>query len=386
MIDGGRVTLATKIYVDPSGKTHVYQGTYSPMSPDGVAQTFQVAVKSLTLPKERKADEIMQELMIQMKLDDCVCVCKCYGYYNDQDKVNIVMELLDRDLEKDIRARANSREAFREEELLGMLWQVTFALAFAQRKNIAHRDIKPQNILLNSVEFVKLVDFGSGAVADGKLEKLTGTPLYMSPELLPILRHFQATGIILQTDCNPYKSDVYSLGLTFMSAAMCAAPVQLMHDAGRAAALNGYMQAVQGSYPRLGNLLNWMLLDDPVARIDFIGIIAEIRRLIPPPSILTSSELVNQPTISNQDQRQLSQTISQPTIPSDSIVCVNCGQPKAPADLKRCSSRPESQVCQECYLQWVCGACGLYNESFYNRTMDRHFVICQICHVLRAWS
>jgi serine/threonine protein kinase len=356
------------------------------MSPDGVAQTFQVAVKSLTLPKERKADEIMQELMIQMKLDDCPCVCKCYGYYNDQDKVNIVMELLERDLEKDIKARAGSREAFREEELLGMLWQVTYALAFAQRKNIAHRDIKPQNILLNSVEFVKLVDFGSGAVADGKMEKLTGTPLYMSPELLPILRHFQATGIILQTDTNPYKSDVYSLGLTFMSAAMCAAPVQLMHEAGRAAALSGYMQAVQGGYPRLGNLLNWMLVDDPAGRIDFNGIIAHLRGLIPPPSMLASSELANQPPIPFPDEWQRSQTFSQSTIPSDSIACANCGQPKAPADLIRCSSRPESQVCQECYLQWTCEACGLYNESFYNRTMDRQFVICQICHALRAWS
>lgn len=381
MIDGSRVALAEKIYADPTGKTQVYRGTYTPTSPNGVSQTFPVAVKSLTLPKERKADEIMQELMIQMKLDDCVCVCKCYGYYNDQNKVNIVMELLEKDLEKEIQSRGKSREAFREEDLLGMLWQVTYALAFAQRKNIAHRDIKPQNILLNSVEFVKLVDFGSGAVADGKLEKLTGTPLYMSPELLPVLRHFQVTGIILQTDCNPYKSDVYSLGLTFMSAAMCAAPVQLMHEAGRAQALNGYMQAVQGGYPRLGNLLNWMLVENPADRIDFEGVITTLRGLIPPPSILPPSDLFN--TISYQTVPQPS---PQPPIPRDSIACANCSQPKAPAELIRCMRRPESYVCQDCYLQWVCEGCGLNNESFYNRTMDRQYVMCQICHALKTWS
>jgi len=40
-------------------------------------------------------------------------------------------------------------------------WQMMRALAYLQNNNIAHRDIKPDNILLNSGHIVKICDFGS---------------------------------------------------------------------------------------------------------------------------------------------------------------------------------------------------------------------------------
>lgn len=390
MIDGNRVVLSKEIYKDPSGNTHVYEGTYSPMSSSGVTQNYPVAVKCLRCPSQQEAflNGLIQELAIQMKLDDCPSVCKCHGYYSSQDHVNIVMELLDRDLEKDIRTRSLSSQYYSEADLMGMLWQVTHALAFAERKAIAHRDIKPQNILLNSVDAVKLVDFGSGSIADGKLVKLTGTPLYMSPELIPILRHFQKTGDILPTADNPFQSDVYSLGLTFMSAAMLAAPVKLLFDESRAAALFEYTQTVQRGYGTFGSLLLEMLVDNPAGRIDFNGIINRLKTCIPPPSILaTSSDLsIQPPIVYGQNQWDLIPTIGRSTIPSNSAVCMMCNQPRADTDLTKPSSRPDLQVCRECYLQWMCEACGLYNESFYNRNLERHYVICQVCHSLRVWS
>ncbi|WP_372366494.1 serine/threonine-protein kinase [Candidatus Uabimicrobium sp. HlEnr_7] len=75
-------------------------------------------------------------------------------------------------------------------------------------KEIIHRDIKPDNIMINSNEQVKLTDFGLAKSEEGSNDHLTrcgaiiGTPYYMSPE--------QCIG-----KSATKLSDIYSLGITF---------------------------------------------------------------------------------------------------------------------------------------------------------------------------
>ena len=71
--------------------------------------------------------------------------------------------------------------------------QLCRALEVAHEEGIVHRDIKPQNLLVDPAGFLKVMDFGIARLAEGRAasgEALTaigvvvGTPQYMAPEQL----------------------------------------------------------------------------------------------------------------------------------------------------------------------------------------------------------
>jgi len=106
-------------------------------------------------------------------------------------------------------ARLHANGALSPGEARRIMLEVARALAYAHERNVVHRDIKPDNILLQSGDGRVLVtDFGiARAVTEGADARLTatgmaiGTPAYMSPE--------QSTGD-RQIDG---RSDLYSLGV-----------------------------------------------------------------------------------------------------------------------------------------------------------------------------
>ena len=65
--------------------------------------------------------------------------------------------------------------------------QIIEGIKYIHSKNIVHRDIKLENILIDINNNIKICDFGIGKILDNKNKKLhdqCGTPMYMAPEIL----------------------------------------------------------------------------------------------------------------------------------------------------------------------------------------------------------
>ena len=80
----------------------------------------------------------------------------------------VLMDLANTDWEKEILTRQKTRNYYSETELFAHLKSLISTFAELQRKNISHRDIKPQNILVFHEENkYKIADFGEAKVLFG---------------------------------------------------------------------------------------------------------------------------------------------------------------------------------------------------------------------------
>ena len=70
------------------------------------------------------------------------------------------------------------------EDLWDVMKSVVKSISYIHSCNIAHRDIKPQNIMLQRLtKSYKLIDFGLSCYDDNDYNPLSGSPSYMPPEL-----------------------------------------------------------------------------------------------------------------------------------------------------------------------------------------------------------
>ncbi len=128
-------------------------------------------------------------------------ICKMYDLNEEEETPYITMEYVKGE---DLKSFIRRKEKLSEEETIAIAKQVCEGLKEAHELGVIHRDLKPQNIMIDEKNNAKVMDFGIARSVEAPgithTGMMIGTPDYISPE--------QAEG-----EEADQRSDIYALGV-----------------------------------------------------------------------------------------------------------------------------------------------------------------------------
>ena len=159
-----------------------------------------VAIKSFK--KKMKKIQYETELMKRFNHKN---ITKILEVFHDEEYMLIIMEYINGE---NLFSFVKKRRKLSEKLAKFLFRQIILGIEHIHSKNVVHRDIKLENIMIDFNNTIKICDFGIGKVLKSEDELLydkCGTPMYMAPE------------IILSNENDGYKGfpvDIWSSGIT----------------------------------------------------------------------------------------------------------------------------------------------------------------------------
>eukprot|EP01063_Lacrimia_lanifica_P012323 TRINITY_DN1893_c0_g2_i1.p1 TRINITY_DN1893_c0_g2~~TRINITY_DN1893_c0_g2_i1.p1 ORF type:complete len:626 (+),score=209.59 TRINITY_DN1893_c0_g2_i1:114-1991(+) len=167
-----------------------------------VSDQADVAVKKIFLKKPEKELPALENEISSLHTCRHKNIVNFHAVHRVDTTLYIVMELMCGGKLTDI--IQGCQDGFKEEELAYLMKNICEGMAYLHSLGRIHRDIKSDNILLNSRGDVKLGDFGfCAALSEGdnnKRQTVVGTPYWMAPE-------------VIHGTPYDYKADVWSMGI-----------------------------------------------------------------------------------------------------------------------------------------------------------------------------
>jgi len=125
-------------------------------------------------------------------------IIKFYNAFVKDDNLCIIMEYCSKGtLEKHIKTHLSN------EKIWKYFSQICGSIMYLHNNNIIHRDLKTANILIDTEDNIKLIDFGVSKILNNYMKftkSFVGTPYCMSPELLKNVFY-------------DHKTDIWALGI-----------------------------------------------------------------------------------------------------------------------------------------------------------------------------
>lgn len=264
------------LYSNRESGVEIYSGYLQPSHlPVAIKELVSVSFPALNTAIQESLGMARLVHPAVVRMYDCFLEASAGGL-----KAVIVTEMLESDAEKELRKRKKEQRPWTDAQLMAILGSLVSALRLAQSQEIAHRDIKPQNLFTSSDGcIVKLGDFGSCLTnipnrrADSRV---VGSPLYLSPQLKTAHAQSFLNPQVQLPIYDQYKADVYSLGATLLAMAKLEVPMELMGLEGLWERTEGVLRGLRGC-GTLAGWLRWMLAVEERDRPDFVELYKYMR-------------------------------------------------------------------------------------------------------------
>ena len=158
------------------------------------------AVKEINISIHKKNIERFREEIFLMNKLNHQNILKLYETIEDDNYIYLILEYCENG---DLKNFLNKRP-MKEKNVRKFMKQIVSGLQYLNNKNVYHRDLKPQNILLTKDYTIKISDFGLAKTceSDTLLDTICGSPMYMAPEIMKYKKY-------------DTKADLWSLGVIF---------------------------------------------------------------------------------------------------------------------------------------------------------------------------
>ncbi|GAB0099953.1 Cyclin-dependent kinase 1 [Sergentomyia squamirostris] len=154
---------------------------------EGIPST---AIREISLLKELKHKNIVT-------LEDVVM---------EENRLYLIFEYLSMDLKRYMDSLVPDDKMLGEDLVRSYLYQITSALLFCHKRRVLHRDLKPQNLLINKDGIIKIADFGLG--------RSVGVPVRIYTHEIVTL-WYRAPEILLGSKRYSCPVDIWSVGCIF---------------------------------------------------------------------------------------------------------------------------------------------------------------------------
>lgn len=184
--------------------------------------------------------EIAHEVAVLLQCSSSPRVVRLHEVYDERSETVLVLELA---AGGELQRLLDTDECLGEPEARKAMRQILEGLSFLHERNIAHLDLKPQNLLVMAEEpnaDIKLCDFGISRVIEPGTEvrEILGTPDYVAPEILSYEPISLATdvwsvgvlGYVLLTGYSPFGGETKQE--TYLNISQCSLtfPSELFSD------------------------------------------------------------------------------------------------------------------------------------------------------------
>jgi len=129
-------------------------------------------------------------------------IVRLYDVIHTEKRLTLVFEYLDQDLKKFLDAHGDSGLAY--DRVLCFCYQLLKGIEYCHKQRVLHRDLKPQNLLINHEQQLKLADFGLARAFGIPVRNYTHevvTLWYRSPDVLMGSRSYGTAVDIWSVGC-----------------------------------------------------------------------------------------------------------------------------------------------------------------------------------------